>query len=238
MTDPTPTPTFSLLRTWFHDSWKRVDKPRFTLTLQWALLVCLLACMLLIFLLGAQIRYEGLAAEAFRQREYEVAASRYLKALRFATVYGRPRYLYMVGLCYSNQKEWSRAGDFFMRLFKTYPDSSWTQAGSSHFERIIRETGPIVGVVNDGMVRAKTPLGIALQSMRANQKQLIESIRSVQKGDIRAADLERKYEAYKLAFESYNVELKRAWADVNSTTSTFEPQIGTASDKAELEKSP
>lgn len=213
-TDPTEDEP-SAIQEWIRDKLKAVrtqfSQPRFRLVLQAVILGCLLIILAMIFLLGAQLRYEVLGSESFRKREYEIAAQRFLRAAQLSTFFGKERNLYQVGLCYYNLKEYERASDFFLQLFRDHEDSDWHEAARSHFESLVESMMGTGGPIIDTRT-ATTPLSKAYIETRARQKKLVEEIRAVQAGDVRR--LEGTYEEYEKSWLEYNKLLKEAYAEV------------------------
>lgn len=207
--DPSP------MREWIQDRLKAIRtqfaQPRFRLVLQAVVLGCLLIILGMIFLLGAQLRYEVLGSEAFRQREYEVAAQRFLRAAQLSTFFGKERNLYQVGLCYYNLKEYERSADFFQQLFREHEvPSDWHEAALAHWETIVEEMMPSEGKGPIDPSRDHTPLSRAYLEVRARHRKLVEEIRAVKGGDV--SRLERFWEEYDTAWKAYNKELKDAYS--------------------------
>lgn len=181
--------------------WKRPGKEFWTRLAQWLLILAIVVCIVFIYFLGMQLRYESEAYKYFNEQKYEKAAERYLFAHDEAHLWGRDRYLYHIALCWLNAGDKDRAMQFLIRLHRDHPDSEWREPSYIIAERILEPPG-------EAVTRANTQLGQARAHLRESYKKMVTALKSNRSGT--SVELEGEYLKYKKYWETYKRELTKA----------------------------
>jgi tetratricopeptide (TPR) repeat protein len=183
------------------DRWKMPDRSFWTRLAQWVLCIAILVCLVFIYFLGMQLRYESEASRYFKEQKYETAAEKYLRAHDEARFWGRDRYLYLIACCWLDAKDKDRAMQFLIRLHHEHPDSEWLPPSLALAEAIL-EPPPVVPI------KATTKLSEARAELRASYGKMVKALKS-NKGGV-SIELEGEYTKYKKYWESYKRELAKA----------------------------
>lgn len=174
------------------------------------IVIAILICLVFIWFLGMQLRYEYQAANYVNKGQFLDAADRYLKAHDEAQ-WGKDRYLFLVGVQYMNADEHQRAMDFFVRLNNEFPASPWIVPAAPYIERVLARMNPDVIVET---IKTTTRLGEARAHLKASYKRLTTALKANKAGVSNQLVIE--YEAYKRYYESYKRQLVQAHKAVAS----------------------
>lgn len=166
------------------------------------IVIATLICLVFIWFLGMQLRYEYQAAGYVAKGQFLDAADRYLKAHDEAA-WGKDRYLYLVGVNYLYGNEHIRAMDFFVRLNSQYPDSPWVPAAAPYVDRVMDKLDPTRLPLE--ALKTNTQLGLARAQLKASYARVINAIKDNKAGVSNQVVIE--YEAYKKYYEAYKNKL-------------------------------
>lgn len=175
--------------------------------------IAIVICLVFIYFLGMQLRYEYQATNYVAKGQFLDAADRYLKAHDEAA-WGKDRYLYLVGVNYLYGNEHIRAMDFFVRLNNLYPDSPWVPAATQYVDRVMDKLDPTRFPVE--ALRTNTQLGLARAHLQASYKRVMLALKENKAGVSNQLTIE--YDAYKKYYESYKNKLVQAHKAVAAGT--------------------
>lgn len=171
--------------------------------------IAILICLVFIYFLGVQLRYEYQAAGYVARGQHLEAADRYLKAYDEAA-WGHDRYLYLTGSNFLMGGDHNRAMDFFIKLNSQFPQSMWVQLSEQYVTRILEKLEPSVG--NPEMIKSNTQLGQLRAQLRASYKRVVNALKDNKSGVSNQLVIE--YEAYKKYNEAYRKQLQIAYKNV------------------------
>lgn len=173
--------------------------------------IAILICLLFIYYLGMQLRYEYQASGYVARGQYLDAADRYLKAHEEAA-WGKDRYLYLTGRYFLAGGDHIRAMDFFVRLNSEYPKSDWVAAAVPFVDNVIDKLDPTRIPLE--ALKSNTQLGQLRAQLRASYKRVVSALKDNKAGISNQLSIE--YEAYKKYDRAYRQQLKEAYKAVAS----------------------
>lgn len=200
---PDPAPAVSRFKAPGRDTWMKVVYA--------IICVIILICLVFIYFLGMQLRYEYQAAGYVSRGQYLDAADRYLKAHEEAA-WGKDRYLYLTGVNFLFGGDHIRAMDFFVRLNSEYPVSPWVPAATRYVDQVMDKLDPTRMPIE--ALRSNTQLGLARAQLRASYKRVVQALKENKSGVSNQLSIE--YEAYKKYDQAFRHQLKEAHKAVQS----------------------
>lgn len=198
---PEPAPAASRFKLPNRDTWMKV--------LYGLICVAILICLVFIYFLGMQLRYEYQAAGYVARGQHLEAADRYLKAHDEAA-WGKDRYLYLTGVNFLFGGDHIRAMDFFVRLHNDYPVSMWVPASSQYIDRVMDKLDPHRFPIE--ALKTNTQLGQLRAQLKASYKRVVNALKDNRAGISNQLSIE--YEAYKKYDLAYRAQLKEAYKAV------------------------
>lgn len=188
--------------------WKLPGRQFWSRVAQVVIIILILVCLVFIYFLGMQVRYESEATKFVAQGKYLDAADCYLKAHDEAR-WGHDRLLYLVGMQFFNAGEHGRAMDFFVRLNAEFKDSQFTILAEPYVIRVMEKMNPETYLE---IIKTNTRLGEARAHLRASYKRVLQALKDNKAGISNQLTIE--FDAYKKYDAAYRQQLRDAYRAV------------------------